>query len=150
MRIVNDQLLQEKIHFKPHPGQEKILNNLRRFTTIVAGRRFGKTMVSAYIALKELVGVNKNIWIVSPTYDLSMKVFDYLRQWIGVAFPKDFKIITAPHPKIISATGSVLEGKSAENENSLMGSELDLAILDEAAAMSSKIWDVYILSLIHI
>ena len=78
MKIVDDQKLKERIGFIPHPAQQHILDNMKRFTTISAGRRFGKSNLCGFLALRELIASNRNIWIVAPTYDLSQKVFNYI------------------------------------------------------------------------
>lgn len=144
MKIINDQLLQDRIRFRPHPAQIKILNGMNRFTIIPAGRRFGKSQFCAYIALRELMATGRNIWIVSPTYDLSKKVFNYIVKWVGREFSHSFKIQHAPTGAIESPTGSRLETKSAETLHSLMGEELDLVIIDEASAMSKEVWETYL------
>lgn len=144
MKIVDDQKLKERIGFNPHPAQQHILDNMKRFTTISAGRRFGKSNLCGFLALRELIASNRNIWIVAPTYDLSQKVFNYIIRWIGQCFPKSFKIQGMPKPIIKSPTGSLLEAKSAENKEGLMGEELDLLIVDEASAMSKIIWENYL------
>uniref|UniRef100_A0A6M3K8B2 Putative terminase n=1 Tax=viral metagenome TaxID=1070528 RepID=A0A6M3K8B2_9ZZZZ len=144
MKIVNDKKLMERISFTPHPAQQYILDNMRRFTIISAGRRFGKSQLCAFLALRELMASNRNIWIVSPTYDLSQKVFNYISRWIGQYFPKTFRIQSAPHSIVRSPTGSLLEAKSTENKEGLMGEELDLLIDDEASAQSKDIWETYL------
>jgi len=40
--------------------------------------------------------------------------------------------------------GSVVEGMSADNPSSLVGEGLDLLIIDEAAKMPRKVWDMYL------
>ena len=39
---------------------------------------------------------------------------------------------------------SSIEGLSADNPDSLVGDEYDLAIMDEAAKMKKEIWDMYL------
>jgi len=84
------------------------------------------------------------VYFTGNTYDLSKKVFAPLNEWIGTYFPSSFKIIHAPYPIIQSPTGSILEGKSCDNIQSLLGEELDLLILDEAAVMPMSIWQQYL------
>jgi len=144
MKIISDAKLKERIGFTPHPAQQHILDNMKRFTVISAGRRFGKSNLCAYLALRELMATNRNIWIVSPTYDLSQKVFNYISRWIGQCFPKTFRIQSAPHSIVRSPTGSILEAKSTENKEGLMGEELDLLIDDEASAQGKDIWETFL------
>lgn len=144
MKIINDILLQKKIKFFPHPAQQKIIDLQKRFTIISAGRRFGKSELCAYLALREVIASNRKIWIVSPTYDLSKKVLNYVIKWISQSFPKTFSIRDSVPTIIKSSTGSIIEGKSAENKEGLMGEELDLVIVDEASAMQKGIWETYL------
>jgi len=145
LRIVNDQALQKRIDFYPHPAQQEILDGMKRFTVINAGRRFGKSKFCAYLVLRELLASNRKIWVVAPTYDLTRRIFNYVEFWITKCFPRNiFKAVTAPTPRITSTTHSILEGRSTENILSLMGDELDLVILDEASSMSPNIWQTYL------
>ena len=78
---ISDKKLQEIIKFSPHSNQQKILDCIARDIVICAGRRFGKSSICAYMALKLLLQDDKKIWIVAPTYDLAQKVFEYLARW---------------------------------------------------------------------
>ncbi len=148
--IINDLALQQRIGFGPHPAQREILDKMKRFTVISAGRRFGKSQLCAYLVLRELLSTAKKVWVVSPTYDLSKKVFYYIEQWIGYSLQggegrnKNFQIQHAPFPVIRSKLNSTFESKSAENKEGLMGEELDLVIVDEASAMSKEVWETYL------
>jgi len=137
--------LKKYIGFEPHPPQEEVLKKQRRFTIICAGRRFGKTIMCAYLALRELFGASKKIWIVSPNYELSKKVFDYLVFWVINNFEDGvFKVNYSQLTIRCLATGSFVMCKSAENPDSLIGESLDLLIIDEAARVQEKIWQSFL------
>lgn len=143
--MISDKKLQQVIKWTPHPFQQEILETAARDVVICAGRRFGKSCLCAYIALKTLLEDNKHIWIVSPTYDLSQKVFEYLVRWFSKVAPSQSNNIqNRPFPKIKTARGSWIECKSAENPTSLLGEELDLVIVDEAARISRRVYDTYV------
>jgi len=145
MRIISDAGLQRRINYTPHAAQQTILDGMKRYTIIAAGRRFGKSNLCGYLALRELLTSNKKIWVVAPNYELTKKTFNYIVGWITRYFPdKSFKVTQSPMPKIECFTGSILEGKSTENLLSLMGEELDLCIVDEASAMSPLVWEMYL------
>lgn len=144
---VSDKKLQEKIQWTPHPTQLEVIKAFNKLRTVVlcAGRRYGKSALCAYLALKIVILPNKKIWIVSPTYDLSMKVFNYLVRWFSLVAPSQKSGITfRPHPMIRTANGSLVECKSAENPKSLLGEELDLLVMDEAAQIDVRIWQQYL------
>lgn len=143
---ISDAKLQAKIGWTPHDGQREVLAALdKRVIVIDAGRRFGKSAICAYIALKTLLEPNKKIWIVAPTYDLSQKVFSYVAKWFAMAAPSQSKGITyKPVARIRTSMGSVLECKTSENPTSLLGDELDLIIMDEASRIQKNIWEMYL------
>jgi len=144
---INDNKLQEIIRFKPHENQLPVLEAFDkvRDIAICAGRRWGKSAVCAYLALRVLLQDDKKIWIVSPNYDLSQKVFNYVVKWFAKIAPSQVRNISyRPNPKIKTDRGSLLECKSAENPTGLLGEELDLIIVDEASRVPKNVWDAYL------
>lgn len=143
--MISDKLLQEKIGWTPHVGQKSILEAQGREVVVCAGRRFGKSAVSGYLALKELLQPDRKVWVVAPSYELSQKVFTYAMQWFAKVLPSQMSGITyRPTPKIRTLHGSTLECKSAENPVSLLGDEMDLAIIDEASRIPRRIYESYL------
>lgn len=142
--------LQEKIGWTPHINQEKIIKSEGRDVVICAGRRFGKSAICAYIALKcllegDIKGKPVKIWIVSPTYDLSQKVFEYLVKWFIKACPSQRKGVSYnPSAQIRTARGGLVQCKSAENPAGLLGEELDLLIVDECSRVKRDVYDIYL------
>ena len=144
---ISDKKLQEKIKWTPHEKQAEVLRAFPSMREIVinAGRRGGKSALCAYIALKYLLMDDKKIWIVAPTYDLTQKVFFYLVRWFMIVAPSQAKTITKrPQPKIQTARRTILECKSADTPVSLLGEELDLLIIDEAARIDRKVWEQFL------
>jgi len=136
---------------KIHHGQLEILQGKKRFTTICAGTRFGKSQLCAYIALKKLFNKNTHTWIVAPTHSLAEKVFNWLNIFLNNGFPEDLKRgrikVTRVMGKLavrMPRLGSWIECKSAEFPTGLLGEELDLVIMDECSRMKGEIYDSYI------
>ena len=143
--MIDEALLRSKIGWTPHERQLEVLASSSRDIVICAGRRFGKSAICAYLALLELLEDNRKIWIVSPTYDLSQKVFDYLVKWfLRVAPSQAGNISIRPNPKIKTARGSTIECKSAENPTGLLGEEVNLLIVDEASRIPKRVWETYL------
>jgi tRNA(Met) C34 N-acetyltransferase TmcA len=75
---------------------------------------------------------NQRVWITSPTYELSKKVFrevflgfhQYLPLWVLKSSESELFI------KLVN--GSSIQGKSADNPISLIGEGVDFLIIDEA------------------
>jgi len=142
----NDEKFLEKLQFKPHQGQKKVIDKIKDFRirdiVLVCGRRWGKSLLMGFTAIREMVIPNRKVWIVAPTTDLTQKVFTYLIQFIGKLYePKEYKITTKPYPKLLMANGSYIECKTADNPVSLIGDEVDLLIIDEAARLAPMIYE---------
>lgn len=151
MKKINDEKLQQVINFKPHFHQREIIDCNSREIIVCAGRRFGKSLLASFIALKELLGIKKRIWLVAPNYDLSQIVFDNIVQWLLkiATSGKTVELKKKPFPTILTARGSILECKSTENPVGLLGRATDLIIVDEAARISESIWQEYLFPTTH-
>ncbi|MEK7120943.1 MAG: terminase family protein, partial [Patescibacteria group bacterium] len=147
---MNELVLREKIGFQPFPAQQLVLDCQSRDIAICAGRRFGKSIVSAYLALKTLITREQekkpcNIWIVAPSYDLTQKSFEYLAKWFLKLFPSQRGGLSfRPFPQIKTARGSKVQCRSAENPTGLLGEEVDLIIADEASRIPRNVFETYL------
>ena len=134
------------VGYKPHEGQLRLHypEKESRFTVAVCGRRWGKSKSASIEAQIILAQPNKRVWIVAPTYDLSEKIFREI--WNTLLIEKGFATKRASYKdQIIEFEwGSVVQGKSADKPDSLVGESLDYVILDEAAKIKRKIWSAYL------
>lgn len=81
----------------------------------------------------------------APDYNLAKKVFAYLVNFIGKTFePNEYRVGTKPGMHILFSNGTIVECKSGDNPNSLIGDEVDLLIIDEAAVMASDVYELYL------
>lgn len=145
-KTINDEKLLEKLGIIPHEGQQKVLEAIKneaiRDIVLVCGRRWGKSFLMAYTALRELLLPDRKVWIVAPTSDLTQKVFTELIKFIGKIYEAgEYNITTKPYPKIVMANGSLVECKTADNPVSLIGDEVNLLIIDEAARIPPMVYD---------
>ena len=141
---------QGKIIQSLHAAHLEILQDPARFIVLAAGRRFGKSLICSLIALAVLMQINRRVWICSPDYSLCEKVFRELYSILVV----QLKLIRPGKPGGGRARnqagdyylelpwGSVLEGKSMQNPDSLAGDANDLIIVDEAA-LQPNIEDIW-------
>lgn len=142
----------QKINYTPHPEQFAYHNSTARFRIPCCGRRFGKTQMSAKDLEPKLMQKDKRFWIVGPTYGLGEKEFRVL--WsdliVGLNLGKDPRVKKAYSPKqgdmFINFThlNTIVEVKSADNTDSLVGDSLDGVIMSEAAKHSPDTFDKYI------
>lgn len=109
------------------------------------GRRSGKTIGAAAEVVAELGLPSTQTWIVAPNYELTDRVFDYVYDWVvrqkvfgDGAVKKASR--TKDNRYIEMVWGSWVKGKSADSPDSLVGEQLDLVIMDEAARIAEKIW----------
>ena len=133
--------------YKPHSGQRKLhfpTKETSRFFVMVCGRRFGKTTCSAMEATFLASQPNKRIWCVGLSYDKADLMFREIWKKMVVGKSNDIERASEKERYIKFKWGTVVEGKSADNPDSLVGEGLDLLIIDEAAKVKRKIWDMYL------
>lgn len=134
----------EHTGYTPHEAQKVIHDSKARFRVVVAGRRWGKSLMAAKEIEPVLMLPGRRVWIVAPVYDLTDKVFREV--WDSLilkqGLPTERK---SDRERIIKFVwGATLEGKSAENPDSLLGEGLDLLVIDEAAKIKREIWEKYL------
>ena len=133
--------------YKPHFGQTKLHypeKDSARFFVMVCGRRFGKTTASAMEATYYASQPNKRIWLVGLSYDKADLMFREIWQLMVVGHANDIVRASEKERFIKFKWGTTVEAKSADNPDSLVGEGLDLLIIDEAAKVKRRIWDMYL------
>lgn len=124
---------------KLHPNQQLISDDPHRFRVLVAGRRFGKS----FLAMNEVAKVarypNKRIFMVYPTYRQARQIiWDEFRNrlhdvnWLKKVNETDLTFTLTNNTKISL--------RGADNEDSLRGVSLDMAVFDEFAMISQSAW----------
>ena len=111
---------------------------------MVCGRRFGKTTASAMEATYYASQPGKRIWLVGLSYDKADLMFREIWKKMVIGHPNDIDRASEKERYIRFKWGTVVEAKSADNPDSLVGEGLDLLIIDEAAKVKRKIWDMYL------
>jgi len=124
-----------------HEKQLEIFNSFQtaRFLVISCGRRFGKTMLCAFIVIYQALTASKqNIWIVAPTFPQT----DILWEMVIEHLPKDRVHKIFEGKKLIELrNGSRIWAKSADNPQGLVGRGLDLIVFDEASMCDIAAWN---------
>jgi len=122
-----------------HPGQLEIVQSPARFKVVASGRRFGKSAVASLVAIAAFFQPNRRIWIVGPEYAHVEKVFQELYhilvnqlKVVGKNVPNSAARKSKGDYYIESPWGSIIEGKSGTNPDSMAGEAVDLVIYDEA------------------
>lgn len=126
--------------------RKDILNHPARFKVIVAGRRWGKTVLSLMYLLKEPFQSGERRWFVTPTYRQGkMIVFPVLRQMFATF--KNAKL-NESEMSVIFENGAELAVKGADNEHNLRGVELTKAVMDEMAYIKPHVWQEIIMPML--
>jgi hypothetical protein len=130
----------EDIGYRPHKGQQTLHNSEARFRIVCAGRRWGKSLAAAQEALCSAIQPETVGWVIAPNYGLAEKIFREVLWTLKRKMPEWIEKESESRMFIKLKNGSIIEGKSAENIDSLVGEGLDWAILDEAARLPEAAW----------
>lgn len=136
--------------YTPHEGQVAVHRSGAPRRIVCAGSRWGKTLCAAYEAIAAILEPRERTdgWIVSPSYQLSGRVFTHVVHAMQRGFER--RIIEHVERdqilRVVNFGGGVseLRGKSADRPANLLGAGLDFAILDEAATMKAEIWESHV------
>lgn len=142
----------ELIDYKPHKAQQQYHNSKARFRIPTCGRRAGKTTMAATDREPDLFkGKDIRGWIIGPTYNLAEKEFRVMwnHLMVDLNFINDKRTKKAYNIRggemyIEMPWGSRVEAKSATNPESLVGDQIDFAIMSEAAKHKHETWERYI------
>lgn len=121
-------------------GQRQVASDPKRFRTVIAGRRWGKTFLSIRELCYAARQPNTLCWYVSPSYKMSRNIVwrplkDRLRDlnWI--------RKVNETNLEIELKNGSIIALKGADNFDSLRGSGIGgILILDEFADIDPEAW----------
>ena len=120
-------------------AQDEIFFNESRFKVVVAGRRFGKTVLALCTLLHKAATKPDSInWYTAPTYRQAKQIaWKMLQSFIPSGF------LISKNETDLSMTflnGSVIALRGADNYDSLRGVGLDSLVLDEYADMAEEVW----------
>lgn len=144
----------DQLGYKPHsPEQQAIHDSDARFKILACGRRYGKTTFGANELTAALLDVTDpgRYWVVGPKYTTAEKEFRivYFNVMKKLGFGSDKRVkksynVTQGNMSIEFPWGSVLEVKSAQHQDTLLGDGLSGVIMAEAARHTSDTWEAYV------
>ena len=135
------------IGYNPHDGQKRLhfpKEDSASFFVNICGRRYGKTTAAFREAEFIAAQPDKKVWLVGLSYKKSRLMFREIWKDMVVGHENDVASASEKEQFIKFKWGSVIEGMSADNPSSLVGEGLDLLIIDEAAKMPRRVWDMYL------
>lgn len=143
----------DEIGYKPHSqGQWDAHNSTVKFKIPCCGRRWGKTTFAANELTFQMFAPEKVFWIVAPSYSVGEKEFrvvydNFIRKMPAISKTKGFKAnysVVQGNMRIELPWNTILEVKSADRQDSLLGEGLDGVIMSEAATHEMKTWQQFI------
>jgi len=148
MQISNDALFR-KLGYTPHPKQLIAHNSNARFRALCCGRRFGKSKWAGRELTKKMFVKDSLNWIVGPDYSLGEKEFrvvwdDFTKLNLMKYCSKSYNVQQGNMRIHFKDMNSLIEVKSAERPQSLVGEGLDHVCMSEAAKHKMSTWQMYI------
>lgn len=139
------------LNFELHPAQMEIFKSPAKFKVVAAGRRFGKSFLSAVLllinALKEENEygqdlTNKEVWYVAPTFQQGKDVMWNLLKTLGRGVIESTVENTATLRLI---NGRTIKIKGSDRPDTLRGVGLSFVVMDEYAFMKPQVWEEIIM-----
>lgn len=122
-----------------HPAQMEVFKDKHQFRILVAGRRFGKTWLCAYIMLvNALQKPNGRYFIISPSYFQTKLMWEMV---VNIAPREYVEKIMLGDLYIQFTNGARVYAKSGDNPHVLRGVGLDGVIFDETAQIQEVVWE---------
>jgi hypothetical protein len=120
--------------------QMDVLKSPARFRVVVAGRRFGKTLLSVVACLQTALKGGR-VWLVSPSYKQTMEAWAYLQRLVS-QMPRSVAKTQIAELAVHFAGGGSIQARTGDNPDNLRGAGLDGVVLDEAATLKPEVWDL--------
>jgi len=135
------------LNFSLHPKQLEVFNSDARFKVVAAGRRFGKSYLSAVSLLIEALKEEndygyklkgKECWYVSPTFQQGKDIlWGLLKDLGGDVIDRTIENTGTIH----LINGRKIQIKGSDRPDTLRGSGLSYLVLDEYAFMKPDVWE---------
>lgn len=122
-----------------HKTQLRVALDEHRFRIIVAGRRWGKSVLSRMILYKWALDDPGMYWIVSPTFQQG-KDIHWLQGFKNELIAGHIKKWNDAELSVYFKNGSIIQLKSTEHPDRLKGVKLKGLIVDEIASMRNWDW----------
>lgn len=125
---------------KLHSLQRIVQKDKHRFRVVVAGRRWGKSVLSKILLITEAVAKpNRIVYYVMPTYNQARSV---MWNQLRAAIPREWVFKThETRMEIWLHNGSLIALKGADKPDTLRGMGLDFIVLDEVQDMKEEVWE---------
>lgn len=120
-----------------HPRQAEIARHPARYKVLVCGRRWGKTRLGAWLALRTATG-GKRVWWVAPTYaqaSIAWRLVRPMAMQLPGAYAREVDRV------VLLPGGGEIWFKSSDQRDNLRGEGMDLLVMDEADFQPVEVWE---------
>jgi hypothetical protein len=121
-----------------HPKQMEVFRSPHRFRVVVAGRRWGKTVLAKVSLIKYAKVPKRLVWYVAPSYRMAKQIM-----WpdLLASIPKRWiRKVNETTLTIILVNGTRIELKGADNPDSLRGVGVHFLVMDEVQDINPEAW----------
>ena len=122
-----------------HPAQLEIFNSEKRFKIVAAGRRFGKSYLSAWLLLLNAIQADsKDVFYIAPTFQQAKDIMWSMLKELG----RDLIAAAPENPAVLTLiNGRKIYLKGSDRPETLRGVGLAYCVLDEYASMKPVVWE---------
>jgi len=140
--------MSKTLDFSLHKGQLEVFQSEARFRVVAAGRRFGKSYLSAIELLINALheendeGIslkNKEVWYIAPTFQQAKDILWNLLKDLGKDVIEQAFENTATLRLI---NGRTIKLKGSDRPDTLRGVGVSFVVMDEYAFMKAEVWDL--------
>lgn len=128
----------KQIHLTLHAAQMEVFKTKKRFRTMVAGRRMGKTVLAVTEIIRFSRKPMQRVWYVAPTYRMAKDiVWEDLKRMIPSRW---IRKIHETFMIIWLINGTMIQCKGAEKPDNLRGVGLNFVVIDEVQDVHPDAW----------
>jgi len=122
-----------------HPAQLEIFKSDARFKIVVAGRRFGKSYLSAWLLLINAIqSKSKDVFYIAPTFQQAKDIMWAMLKDLG----QDLIIQAYENTAVLTLiNGRKIYLKGSDRPETLRGTGISYVVLDEYASMKPVVWE---------
>ena len=122
-----------------HPAQLEIFRSDKRFKIVVAGRRFGKSYLSAWLLLINAIqSKSKDVFYIAPTFQQAKDIMWAMLKDLG----QDLIIQAYENTAVLTLiNGRKIYLKGSDRPETLRGTGISYVVLDEYASMKPVVWE---------
>lgn len=121
----------------PYGLQQDIINHPAKRKVVCAGRRAGKTVLAAYMAVSALLKAQR-VLLSSTSQDQADVFWEYITDWLAPLINNG--LYKNEVKRIVKYAGGQIHVKTGRHPDALRGGKADLLVLDECAYLDADAW----------